>query len=79
MLDFLNLSVIPPKINEIHITLIPQVKDIKKIIEYWPISLSNVVSRIASKVLANRLKVVLPSLVRTKVLSCPIDLLLITL
>ena len=61
VLNFLNLGVIPPKFNEIHIILIPKIKSPKKITEYRPISLSNVVSRIASKVLANRLKVVLPT------------------
>ena len=63
VLDFLNLGVIPPKFNETHITLIPKDKDPKKITGYWPISLSNVVSRISSKVLANRLKVVLPTII----------------
>ena len=70
MLDFLNLGVIPPKFNETHIILVPKVKSPKKIIEYRPTSLSNVVSRIASKVLANRLKLYYQlSLAKTKVLS----------
>ena len=63
VLDFLNLGIIPPKFNETHITLIPKVKNPKKIIEYRPISLSNVVSRIASKCVANRLKVILPTII----------------
>ena len=63
VLDFLNLGVTPVKFNETHIILIPKVKSPKKISEYRPISLSNVVSRIATKVLANRLKVVLPSII----------------
>ena len=63
VLDFLNLGVTPVKFNETHIILIPKVKSPKKISEYRPISLSNVVSRIATKVLANRLKIVLPSII----------------
>ena len=63
MLDFLNLGVIPPKFNETHIILIPKVKSPQKITKYRPINLSNVVSRIASKVLASRLKVVLPTII----------------
>ena len=63
VLDFLNLGIIPPKFNETHITLIPKVKNPKKIIEYRPISLSNVVSTIASKCVANRLKVILRTII----------------
>ena len=63
VLDFLNLGIIPPKFNETHITLIPKVKNPRKITEYRPISLSNVVSRIASKCVANRLKVILPTVI----------------
>lgn len=59
----MNLGIIPPKFNETHITLIPKVKNPKKITEYWPISWSNVVSRIASKCVANRLKVILPTII----------------
>ena len=63
VLDFLNLGVMPPKFNKTHIILIPKVKSPKRITEYRPISLYNVISRIASKVLANRLKMVLPNVI----------------
>ena len=55
----------PPqkKFNETHIVLIPKVKNPKKITQYRPINLSNVVSRLASKVLANRLKCFLPKII----------------
>lgn len=56
VLAFLNSGVIPSKFNETHIVFIPKVKNPTKITQYRPISLSNVISRLASKVLANRLK-----------------------
>ena len=61
-----------PQHNETHIILIPKVKNRKKILEYQPINLSNVISRIASKVLTNRLKVVLPTIIGVH--SCLIGL-----
>ena len=63
VLDYLNLSIIPPKFNETHIILIPKVKNPTKITQYKPISLSNVISRLASKVIANRLKRFLPKII----------------
>ena len=63
VLDFLNLGIIPPKFNETHIILIPKIKNPTKITQYRPISLSNVISRLASKVIANRLKRFLPKII----------------
>ena len=55
-LDFLNHDFVPPNFNETHVVLIPKIKYPTKITQYRPISLSNVVLRLASKVLENRLK-----------------------
>ena len=63
MLDFLNNGTAPLNFHETHIVLIPKVKSPTKVLKYRPISLSNVVYKLASKVLANRLKTFLPSLI----------------
>ena len=63
VLDCLNNCNIPKEINHTNITLIPKVKSPEFITDFRPISLCNVVYKIVSKVLANRLKVVLPAVV----------------
>ena len=45
-----------PKINHTNIVLIPKVKNPQKMSEFKPISLCNVIYKILSIVLANRLK-----------------------
>ena len=60
VLDFLNLGIVPYKFFETHIVLAPKVKNPNKITQYRPISLSNVISRLAFKVIVNRLKRILP-------------------
>ena len=63
VLDCLQNDKIPPIINHTHIALIPKVKSPKKISEYRPISLCSVIYKLVSKVLANRLKSILPSII----------------
>ena len=63
VLNFLNSGFMPPEINYIHIVLIPKIKNQEKITDYRPISLCNVIYKIISKVLANRLKMILPQLI----------------
>ena len=63
VLDFLNLGVIPPKYKDTHIILILKVKNPTRITQYRPIHLSNVISKLASKVIANRLKRFLPNII----------------
>ena len=62
-MDFLNHGITPPNFNDTHIVLIPKVKNPRKITEYRPISLCNVIYKLASKTVANRLKTVLSSIV----------------
>ena len=63
MLNFLNHGLTPPKFNDTHIVLIPKVKNPTKVIEYRPISLYNVVYKLASKILANRLRKNFPPII----------------
>ena len=56
ILDFLNLGIIPPNFNETYIVLIPKTKNPMNMTQYRPISLCKVISRLTSKVIANRLK-----------------------
>ena len=56
VLEVLNSGVLPCTLNETFICLIPKVSSPQKITEYRPISLCNVVYKIISKLLANRLK-----------------------
>ena len=56
VLDFLNSSNMVPDINHTNIVLIPKVKNPEKMSDFRPISLCNVIYKIISKVLANRLK-----------------------
>ena len=63
VLDFLNHGITPPKFNETHIVLVPKTKSPKNVTKYRPISLCNVIYKLASKTLANRLKKILPSII----------------
>ena len=63
VLSVLNSGYMLQKINHSHIVLIPKKKDPQAISDYRPISLSNVVYKLISKVLANRLKGVLPHII----------------
>ena len=56
VLDFLNNGNMLSEINHTNIVLIPKVKNPKKMSDFRPISLCNVIYKIISKVLGNRLK-----------------------
>ena len=63
VLDFLNLGTFPPKFNETHIVLEPKNKYPNRVTDYCPISLCNVIYKLAFNVLANRVKKVLPKII----------------
>ena len=63
VLDFLNNGVAPPQYHEMHIVLIPKMKNPERVTDYRPISLCNVAYKLASKVVANRLKLVLQDII----------------
>ena len=63
VLSWLNSSTLPNPLNHTFITLIPKKKNPTLVLEYCPISLCNVLYKIFTKVLANRLKKFLNSVI----------------
>jgi hypothetical protein len=63
VLTVLNGAAMPEGWNDIVIVLIPQTKMPEKLKDLRPISLCNVVCKLISKVLSNRLKRVLPDII----------------
>ena len=63
ILSMLNSGHFLRKMDFTHILLIPKKKEPQSMSDYRPISLSNVISRLASKVLANRVKTILPNII----------------
>ena len=63
VLDCLNLGSFAQSLNNTFITLIPKVKSPTLVSEFCPISLCNTLYKILFKVVANRLKRILPNLI----------------
>ena len=63
VLSSLNSSSLLKSINHTFITLISKVKNPERVTEFRPISLCNVIYKIISKVIANRLKPLLNSII----------------
>ena len=63
MLNVLNSDAPLSDINSTNIVLVPKVKNPSKMKDFRPISLSNVCYKLVSKVLANRLKAILPQII----------------
>ena len=59
-LKILNLGSMPNSLNHTFISLIPKIKSPEKAKDFRPISLCNVLYKIISKTIANRLKKLLP-------------------
>ena len=60
VLDCLNIKKIPTGLNHTFLTLIPKVKSPEKVSDFRSIALCNILYKLISKVLANRLKKILP-------------------
>lgn len=56
VLRALNSSIVPESINTTFISLIPKIKSPKKVLDFRPVSLCNVVYKLIAKLVANRLK-----------------------
>ncbi|OMO58928.1 reverse transcriptase [Corchorus capsularis] len=63
VLAFLNDGHPLPEINHTNIALVPKVSSLKTAKDFRPISLCNVIYKIISKMLANRLQLVLPNII----------------
>ena len=63
VLSCLNSRSILKSINHTFITLIPKVQNLERVSDFRPISLCNVIYKIVSKVISNRLKPLLDSIV----------------
>ena len=63
ILDFLNHGIFDPNLNTTHIVLIPKIKSPTRVIDYRLISLCNVLYKLMVKVLVNRMKKMLNSII----------------
>lgn len=59
----LNSGIIPPNLNHTFIMLIPKIQSLGLVMNFKPISLSNMLYKLIAKVLANRPKKFLPELI----------------
>jgi hypothetical protein len=61
--------ILPEHVNNTFIVLIPKCKNAKRPRDYRPVSLCNVVMKIVTKTLANRIKAILPDVIDVELWS----------
>lgn len=67
---FFQTATLPLEISKANMILIPKKDNPARVTDYRPISVCNVIYKVISKILANRLKPLVRELVHTKWLSC---------
>jgi hypothetical protein len=63
ILAILNSGVLPRDLNKTYIALIPKMKTLTSVSNFKPINLCNMLYKLISKVFANRLKKILPTII----------------
>lgn len=63
IMQVLNSSHFPEGFNPTFITLIPKRDKVSRVKDFQPISLCNVLYKLVTKIIANRLKIVLPKVI----------------
>ena len=63
VINVLNHNIPIPKLNKTNISLIPKINNPKRMMDFRPINLCNVVYKLISKTLDNRLKALLPNII----------------
>lgn len=60
---YFSSGILPRNVNETHVRLIPKVQGPKRVTDYRPIALCNVIYKVFSKVITKRMKAILPMLI----------------
>ena len=73
VLNVLNGGMPIAELDKTNIALIPKTSNPKRMVEFQPISLCNVIYKLISKILANRLKTLLPQIITENQIAFTFD------